>query len=658
MNNNQSETNQGNILIVDDTPENLQVLSATLSERGYKVRGVIKGQMAIRAAKSAPPDLILLDIRMPEMDGYEVCERLKADPQTRDIPIIFISALDEVLDKVKAFKAGGVDYITKPFQVEEVLARVENQLMICRLSQKLQEQNQQLQQEIQERLKAEKEAEAASHAKSEFLANMSHELRTPLNAILGFTQVMSRDLQLNTEQREYLGIINRSGEHLLELINDVLDLSKIEAGLISLYESSFDLYRLLDNLEEMFQIKADQKNLQLIFIVPSNVPQYIKADAKKLRVCLINLLGNAIKFTDYGSVTLRVASRQSSVISDQLQRINDTREWTLDFEVEDTGYGIAPEEIDRLFDAFIQTETGRRSAEGTGLGLTITRKFAQLMGGEITVKSVLGEGTSFKFSIKIADGGSDQVVEKPLRRVIGIQSNQESYRILVVDDTKENRLLLVKLLEPIGFEVREAENGSEAVKLWESWQPHLIWMDTRMPILDGLEATRQIRIKEQEMEIESQNISSSMKIPSSTIIIALTASAFEERRGEILAAGSYDFIRKPFTEEVIFEKIREYLGVAYIYEYLPQSQKKHRRIHPIDPTSDLFFLTELSKMPQSWVAQLYQAANEVNEDLVLQLVKQISDKNTDLNEALMDLLNDFRLDIIVQITQAVINDRL
>lgn len=656
MNKNQSEMTQGNILIVDDTPENLQVLSATLSERGYKVRGVIKGQMAIRAAKSAPPDLILLDIRMPEMDGYEVCERLKADPQTRDIPIIFISALDEVLDKVKAFQTGGVDYITKPFQVEEVLARVENQLMICRLSQKLQEQNQKLQQEIQERIKAEKEAEAASHAKSEFLANMSHELRTPLNAILGFTQVMSRDPELNTEQREYLGIINRSGEHLLELINDVLDLSKIEAGLISLYESSFDLYRLLDNLEEMFQIKADQKNLQLIFSVPSNIPQYVKVDAKKLRVCLINLLGNAIKFTDYGSVTLRVA--RSSVISEESQWTTDNRQWTLDFEVEDTGHGIAPEEIDQLFNAFIQTETGKRSAEGTGLGLTITRKFVQLMGGEITVRSVLGEGTSFKFSIKIADADSDQVVEKSMRRVIGIQPTQESYRILVVDDTKENRLLLVKLLEPIGFEVREAENGSEAVKLWESWQPHLIWMDTRMPILDGLEATRQIRIKEEEMEIETKKVSSSAKISSSTIIIALTASAFEERRGEILAAGSYDFIRKPFTEEVIFEKIREYLGVAYIYEDLPQSEKKHRRVHPIDSTSDLFFLTELSKMPQSWVSQVYQAANEVNEDLVLELVKQISDKNPDLTEALMDLLNDFRLDVIVGITQTVINHNL
>ncbi|HBY76712.1 MAG TPA: hybrid sensor histidine kinase/response regulator, partial [Cyanobacteria bacterium UBA11148] len=308
MNANQDEVIKANILIVDDTPQNLQVLSATLSEQGYKIRGVVKGQMAIRAARSSPPDLILLDIRMPEMDGYQVCEHLKADPQTRDIPVIFISALDDVFDKVKAFTVGGVDYITKPFQVEEVLARVENQLTIQRLSKQLQQQNQKLQQEIEERMKAEKAAEAASKAKTEFLANMSHELRTPLNAILGFSQVMSRDSALSTEQREYLGIINRSGEHLLELINDVLDLSKIEAGMISLYESNFDLYHLLDNLEEMFEIKAEQKNLQLIFIVPSNVPQYIKSDAKKLRVCLINLLGNAIKFTEYGTVTLRVTA--------------------------------------------------------------------------------------------------------------------------------------------------------------------------------------------------------------------------------------------------------------------------------------------------------------------------------------------------------------
>ncbi len=653
MNSNQVDDTKGNILIVDDTPQNLQVLSATLSERGYKVRGVIKGQMALRAARSAPPDLILLDIRMPDMDGYTVCAQLKADTETREIPVIFISALDEVLDKVKAFTVGGVDYITKPFQVEEVLARVEHQLTIRRLSKQLQEQNQKLQQEIQERLKAEQAAAAASKAKSEFLANMSHELRTPLNAILGFTQVMTRDPDLNPEQREHLGIINRSGEHLLELINDVLDLSKIEAGIISLYESNCDLYRLLDNLEEMFQIKAEQKNLQLVFIVPANVPQYVKTDAKKLRVCLINLLGNAIKFTEHGTVALRV-----SVAVDLVTAGGETGDSSffnrLYFEVEDTGPGIAPQEINNLFDAFVQTETGRKSAEGTGLGLTITRKFVQLMGGDITVRSIVGEGTTFRFDIKIAEADSPEIITKPLTRVVGLEPNQGLYRILVVDDTKENRLLLVKLLEPMGFEVREAENGVEGVAWWESWQPQLIWMDTRMPVMDGLEATRQIRSRERGKATQGENSASSSSLSNpDTIIIALTASAFEERRGEILAAGSDDFVRKPFTEEVIFEKIGQYLGVRYVYEDLPPLTRSGRRVKAIDEKSDLFFVEKFSAMPPSWVEQLYQAANQVNEELVLQLIREIPKEEADLAEALMDLCHDFRLDIIVRLTQLV-----
>jgi signal transduction histidine kinase len=607
MNDNRIEVNAGNLLIVDDTPENLQILSATLSERGYKVRGVVKGKMALRAAKSAPPDLILLDIRMPEMDGYEVCAKLKADPKTCEIPVIFISALDEVLDKIKAFAVGGVDYITKPFQVAEVLARVEHQLTIQRLSHQLRGQNQQLQQEIQERLKAEKAAEAASQAKSEFLANMSHELRTPLNAILGFTQVMSRDLQLSTEQREYLRIINRSGEHLLDLINDILDLSKIEAGLSTVDKSSFDLYRILDSLEELLQIKAEQKKIQLIFNVPSHVPHYIKTDPKKLRICLINLLGNAIKFTENGTVTLRVRtglemeegdkgkSRCNLYTSSYSQSLFPH---TLHFEIEDTGPGIAPAEMANLFDAFVQTETGRKFAEGTGLGLAITRKFVHLMGGEIEISSVLGEGAIFKFDIKIDEPDSIELIAKPLRRVIGLEPNQEVYRLLVIDDTKENRLLLVKLLEPIGFEVREAENGAEGLALWESWQPHLIWMDTRMPVMDGLEATRQIRARERQRDrgrgtdtrrwgnsereqvfTSNQHLSVSVlsNSPPTTRIIALTASTFEEKRGEIVAVGSDDFVRKPFTEEVIFEKLAEYLGVHYIYEDLAPSPQAPRK---------------------------------------------------------------------------------
>ncbi|MEG4212405.1 response regulator [Microcoleus sp. S13_B4] len=644
MTSTQTKQNKGNILIVDDTPENLQVLSATLSDRGYTVRGVINGKMAIRAARSGPPDLILLDIKMPEMDGYEVCMQLKADPQTSEIPVIFISALDEVLDKLTAFKVGGVDFITKPFHVAEVLARIEHQLTIQRLKQQLIERNKELQEEIIERKKAEELAAAASLAKSQFVANMSHELRTPLNAILGFTQVMSRDSLLNQENLENLRIINRSGQHLLELINDVLDLSKIEAGIIGLDERSFDLYQLLDTLEEMFHVKAETKKLQLKFSVDANVPQYIKTDEKKLRVCLINLLGNAIKFTlDGGSIWLRASladkQPQPAAASEIYPNSTSAQESLIWFEVEDTGVGIAAAEIDTLFDAFVQTQAGRKAAEGTGLGLTITKKYVQIMGGDIGVVSVLGEGTSFKFNIRVFPATSSEITVATLQRVIGLETNQPVYRILAVDDNQENRRLLVKMLQPIGFEVREAENGYQAVELWESWQPHLIWLDTRMPVMDGFETVRQIRTKEKQTQRR-------------TVIIALTASTFEERKGEIIAAGCDDFVRKPFQEQILFDKMACYLRVRYLYQELPRLPVGALRRYCVSEKPDSFFRGLLAQMPQSWVQELYDAANDVNEELAIQIVDRIWESHPTLADALKDLLADYRLDKIMDLTQS------
>ncbi|MEG4324304.1 response regulator [Microcoleus sp. herbarium5] len=643
MTNNQIEENKGNILIVDDTPENLQVLSATLSDRGYKVRGVINGKMAIRAARSGCPDLILLDIKMPEMDGYEVCTQLKEDPKTSEIPVIFISALDEVLDKLTAFQVGGVDYVTKPFHVAEVLARIEHQLTIQRLKKQLLDRNKELQQEIIERKKAEEAAAAASLAKSQFVANMSHELRTPLNAILGFTQVMSRDSLLSHENLENLRIINRSGQHLLELINDVLDLSKIEAGIIGLDQRSFDLYQLLDTLEEMFQIKAETKKMQLRFFVEANVPQYIKTDEKKLRVCLINLLANAMKFTqDGGRIWLRVSvesNQQQPAESEIHPNYTSVEQLLILFEVEDTGVGIAAAEIDTLFDAFVQTQAGRKAADGTGLGLTITKKYVQIMGGDIWVKSVLGEGSSFKFNIRVFAAISSEITVATLQRVIALEADQPIYRILAVDDNQENRLLLVKMLQPIGFEVREAENGYQAVELWDSWQPHLIWLDTRMPVMDGFEAVRQIRAKEKQTQWR-------------TVIIALTASTFEEKKDEIIAAGCDDFVRKPFQEQILFDKMTCYLGVRYLYQELPRLPVGALRRYCVNEKPDSFFGGLLAQMPQSWVKELHDAANDVNEELAIQLVDRIWESHPTLAEALKDLLADYRLDKIMDLTQS------
>lgn len=621
-----------NLLIIDDTLESLQLLANTLSEQGYKVRGAAKAQMAIKTARLSPPDLILLDIKMPEMDGYEVCERLKSAQETCDIPIIFISALDEVMDKVRAFSVGGVDYITKPFQIEEVLARIEHQLTIKRLSKEIKEKNEQLQQEIQERRNAEAQAEAANQAKSEFLANISHELRTPLNAILGFAQVMNREPQVSNEQREYLEIINRNGEHLLELINDILDLSKIEAGLTSINKRSFDLYRLLDNLEELFQIQAEQKDLEIIFIVETNVPQYIKTDDQKLRSCLINLISNAVKFTSYGRIIITVKKIVNSITY-------------LQFSVSDTGPGITSEEMDTLFNAFVQTSAGIKAAEGTGLGLAISQKFAQLLGGEITVESAFGEGATFHLSIQLLEANLSEIIIPPRQRVISLESGQESYRILVVDDSKTNRLLLIKLLEPFGFELREASNGAEAVTVWQSWQPHLILLDTRMPVMSGLEATQEIRALERQRCPEETE--------QKTIIIALTASIFEERRGEVLAAGSNDLVRKPFKEEIIFEKIQQHLGVLYYYEDLPLPTTLPRKVHWLGQP-DSFFLEALSGMPIRWVSELFEAANNVREESVFELIEQIPETSAALAKALRSLANDFRLDEIVRLTQVTL----
>lgn len=487
---------------------------------------------------------------------------------------------------------------------------------------------------------AKQAAEAANIAKSEFLANMSHELRTPLNAILGFTQVVSRDRQITTENQQHLGIISRSGEHLLELINDILQMSKIEAGKITLNINSFDLYSLLDDLKAMLKLKASSKGLRLIVDCAPDVPQYIQTDERKLREVLINLLGNAIKFTEKGSVILRV---RGDMNLESNEAVNQEKITSIFFEVEDTGLGIAPEEKNKLFTAFGQTETGRNSQEGTGLGLAISQQFIQLMKGDISVNSTLGKGTIFTFNVQATTSLAPSIpTTQKTQKVIGLAPNQRQYRILVVEDNADNRLLLVKLLTAVGFAVREAKNGQEAVEIWSSYSPDLIFMDMRMPVMNGYEATKQIK-----SHLQGQ----------ATTIIALTASALEEERVVILSAGCDDFMRKPFREEILLQKITQYLGVKYLYEEVKNEEKQGLLHEPPEASLNVSINNHqsvdfyLSQMPSDWVKKLEEAALKCLDHVIIELTKQIPPNQAPLAQLLEDWANNYMFDRIIDLIQ-------
>jgi two-component system sensor histidine kinase/response regulator len=493
---------------------------------------------------------------------------------------------------------------------------------IFRNSQQLQLTNQQLQDTNAQLSRATAEAEAANRAKSTFLSTMSHEIRTPMNAILGYAQLMLRDPGMGSEAKVNLKIIGRSGEHLLALINDVLDMSKIEAGRTELNPVTFNLSRLLDDLAAMFRLRAEAKGLRFEMLSAGESVPYVRADEGKIRQVLINLLGNAVKFTPAGQVRLLATLE------------NRNGKLWLSSRVEDTGPGLTREEQEKLFEPFRQTKRGLGTLEGTGLGLAISRKCARLMGGDVTVAGRPGSGATFGFEIPIEAGDAGAVIRKSaLRRVIAIQAGQEAPKILVVDDQLENRDWLAKLLISVGFSVRTADNGEAAMRNWVKWNPRLILMDVHMPVMDGLEATRRIKADPRGKE---------------TTIVALTASAMADDRRRVSESGADDFLAKPCHEDELLEKMRVFLNIAYDYEDTSANAD-----HTLAGAS-LFNASKLEQLPQKLIEELGNATSSGNKKLLDELILKVHESGSaESAHALQELADKYEYDALTRLLEAV-----
>lgn len=747
---------KGTVLVVDDAALNLDFISKILTKDGFEVRQAKSGNMALETALIHTPDLILLDIVMPEMDGYEVCRRLKEDERTRDVPVIFIGTIEDGADRVQPFDVGGVDCISKPFRSEDLLARVRAHMALRKVQTRLEKQKAKLEQEIAERKKAEhalresderlqsildnspacifikdthgryrlinrmfeklfhverdsfigktdydvfsrdvaaafhrndvavlksgkaiqveeeanhdnglhsylslkfpllstkgkiyavcgissdittrkqaemllqqakESAESANRSKSIFLANMSHELRTPLNVIHGFSQLMQRDSSLSSSSKKHLEAINRSGDHLLALINDVLEVSKIESGCLSLTQGVFDLYSLLEDLEAMFRMRAEQKRLCFKIEKQGALPHFLVGDEGKLRQVLINLIGNAIKFTDVGNVTLRVFE-DGAHSRDAEQGCHG--QWAISFEVEDTGIGIMPQEMGKLFHSFEQTMSGK-SKGGTGLGLMISREYMCLMGGHLAAHSVFGKGSVFTASCRFEEGQQELVEQvEEVRRVLGLAPESGTKTILVVDDKEINRRFVIELLTFVGFKTVEAENGEEALDVCRREQPDLVLMDMQLPVMDGYEATR--RLKATEL---------GKKIP----VIAVSASAFVEERNEILATGADEFISKPFREWELFSGIKKLLGIEYRYaeDTAPfQGPVEYATLTPKD----------LEHLPDELREELRQALITLHVGAIRGAIGRICSFNRPLGEVMGRMEKQYQFELLLEL---------